>query len=88
MNQITMFMWGYWGWGSVADKFVESVDALEASRGFKPPLFVDIRLSRSVRAKLFNGKAFEQLVGSSRYVCSRHIDHRIAPSDERPVKTR
>lgn len=68
MAKITMYTWGYWGWGSVADKFVKSVDALETSRRFNPPLFVDIRLLRSVRAKLFNGKAFEELVGPSRYV--------------------
>ena len=67
MKKITIFSWGYWGWGSTADKFVKSVNALEASRGFEPPIFIDIRLSRAARAKNFSGSSFEKLVGSSNY---------------------
>lgn len=64
---LTMFSWGYWGWGSATKQLLEAVDAVETSRGFKPPMFIDIRLSRSVRAAGFNGNAFEKVVGPSRY---------------------
>jgi hypothetical protein len=62
-----MFSFGYWGWGSSVKQLVESIDVVEAARGFQPPLFVDIRVSRSVRAAGFDGAAFERAVGSSRY---------------------
>ncbi len=67
MEPLTLFTWGYWGWGTATDQLVQAVDAVEASRGYEPPLFVDIRISRSVRAPGFNGRAFERTVGSSRY---------------------
>lgn len=44
-----------------------AVDAVERSRGFKPPIFVDIRIRRTVRAKGFLGSAFERLLGPSRH---------------------
>jgi hypothetical protein len=43
---------------------VKAVDAAEALRGFEPPLWVDIRVSRSVRAAGFRDHAFEKLLGS------------------------
>lgn len=64
---ITAFSWGYYGWGSAADKFVQLIDRVEASRGFKPPLFADIRISRKVRAAGFRERGFEKLVGTDRY---------------------
>ena len=67
MNSITLFSFGYWGWGSATKELVEVVDAVEASRGFAPPIFVDIRISRSVRAKGFDGHAFEKVVSPARY---------------------
>ena len=63
----TLFTWGYWGWGNATEHLVEAVDAIEAHRGFKPPLFVDIRISRSVRAKGFNGNSFEEMLGAQRH---------------------
>lgn len=67
MKPLTMFTWGYWGWGTATAQLIRAVDAVEASHGYRPPMFVDIRLSRSVRAPGFNGKAFEKALGSSRY---------------------
>ena len=67
MKPITIFSWGYWGWGTSTDKLIQAVDAVEESRGFDPPIFVDTRLSRSVRAPGFNGSAFEKKLGSDRY---------------------
>jgi hypothetical protein len=63
----TLFTWGYYGWGNHTPQLVEAVDAVECNRGFKPPLFVDIRIRRTVRAKGFQGNAFEKLLGSSRH---------------------
>jgi hypothetical protein len=67
MEPLTLFSWGYWGWGTATDQLVKAVDAIEVSRGYRPALFVDIRISRSVRAPGFNGRAFEKAVGPSRY---------------------
>src|SRR3954451_15856407 len=68
MKPLAAFTWGYWGWGNAAPELVKAVDALERTRGFKPALFADIRLSRSVRAPGFRDRAFEELVGPARYV--------------------
>src|SRR5438874_12696499 len=68
MEPLTLFSWGYWGWGTCVPRLMEAVDAAEAARGYRPPMFVDIRISRSVRAPGFRGEAFAKLVGASRYV--------------------
>jgi hypothetical protein len=65
---LTIFSFGYWGWGNAARELVKALDAVEAKRGFEVALFVDTRISRSVRAKGFDGSAFEELVGQDRYV--------------------
>lgn len=65
---LTLFTFGYEGWGSTTKQLIEAVDAVEASRGFRPPLFVDIRLSRSVRAPEFTGDAFAKQLGADRYI--------------------
>jgi hypothetical protein len=57
-------------------KLVEAVDIAEKKRGFKPPLFVDIRLQRTVRAKGFSGDAFALVVGASRYKWMRELGNR------------
>ncbi len=67
VHALTLFTWGYEGWGNWTDKLVEAVDALEQSRGWGPPLFVDIRASRKVRAEGFREKAFEKKHGPERY---------------------
>jgi hypothetical protein len=67
VEPLTLFSWGYWGWGNATARLIQAVDAVEAARGYKPPLFVDVRISRSVRALGFTGRAFEQTVGESRY---------------------
>ena len=61
------FSWGYYGWGPYTDKLVELADTVEAARGFKPPVFADVRLRRVVRAPGFRERAFEQLLGPERY---------------------
>lgn len=63
----TIFSWGFHGWGNSTDQLIRSVDSIERSRGFKPPLFVEIRIQRSGRAVGFNGTSFEALLGRRRY---------------------
>ena len=63
----TIFTWGYYGWGNATPQLLEAVDAVESSRGFEPPIFVDIRIRRNVRAKGFVGNAFEKLMGPNRH---------------------
>jgi hypothetical protein len=63
----TLFTWGYYGWGNHTPDLVEAVDVVETSRGFQPPMFVDIRIRRSVRAAGFTGPAFERLLGPDRH---------------------
>ena len=72
-KRISIFSWGYFGWGSATSQLVKLVDAIEKKRGFAPPIFVDIRVSRSVRAPGFNGSAFAQLLGPKRYVWMRGL---------------
>jgi hypothetical protein len=52
------------------------VDEVESSRGFAPPVFVDIRHSRGGRAEGFQGKSFEQVVGSDRYRWLKSLGNR------------
>lgn len=68
MSSIEIFTWGYWGWGTETPKLVQAVDAVENARGFDAPVFVDVRISRSVRAPGFREKAFEKLLGPDRYL--------------------
>jgi hypothetical protein len=70
MSKFTIFSWGYWGWGNATPQLVRLVDSVEAARGFNPPVFVDIRISRSVRARGFRDNAFGDLIGRVRY---RHM---------------
>jgi hypothetical protein len=65
---VTIFSWGYSGWGYAAGDLVAVVDAIEANRGSGPPLFVDVRSSRSVRASGFREGAFAALLGPDRYL--------------------
>lgn len=65
---LEVFSMGYWGWGNHAEKLVEIIDLAEKEKGFRPPVFVDIRLRRSVRAKDFQNNNFEKIVGGERYL--------------------
>lgn len=64
----TLFSFGYECWGSTTETLVETIDAVERSRGFEPPVFVDARLRREVRAQGFRGAAFEKLLGAERHL--------------------
>jgi hypothetical protein len=65
-GDVTLFSFGYWGCGSATLSLVNAIDAAESQRGFEPPLWVDVRISRSVRAAGFRDGRFEELL-KSRY---------------------
>jgi hypothetical protein len=67
MKRTTISTWGYYGWGNATPSLVDAIDAVETSRGFKPPIFVDIRIRRTVRAQGFQGANFEKLLGPGRH---------------------
>lgn len=67
MASLTIFTWGYDGWGSSTRQLKAAMDAVEAGHGFDAPYFVDLRISRSVRAEGFRDHAFEKIVGKARY---------------------
>jgi hypothetical protein len=71
----TAFSWGYRGWGNHTRELVKLVDAVERGRGFEPPVFVDVRLRRAVRAIGFRDRAFEELLGK-RYVWLPQLGNR------------
>ena len=84
MTTTTIFTWGYYGWGNATPQLVEAVDAVELGRGFGRPIFVDVRIRRTVRAKGFVGNAFEKLLGPPRHrwmktLGNRFIETRIGP---------
>lgn len=64
---LTILSFGYWGWGNETQSLLTLVDDFEKECGFCPPLWVDIRYQRNVRAEGFKGNAFEKLVGANRY---------------------
>ena len=64
---LTLFSFGYHGWGTATNKLIQAVDAVETGRGYEPPVFVDVRYKRSGRAPGFNGTKFARTVGSERY---------------------
>jgi len=74
----TLFSWGYWGWGNATGQLVEATNAAEHARGFKPPIFVDIRLRRQGRAQGFVSKRVLQSCGPSRAIIGCKISQ---PSD-------
>jgi hypothetical protein len=61
---ITLFSFGYWGCGSATPALVDAIDEAESNRGYEPPLWVDVRISRSVRAAGFRERRFEDLLRS------------------------
>lgn len=67
MKPITLFSFGYDGWGNATPQLIQAVDAVERNRGFNPPIFVDTRIRRSGRAEGFKAAAFESLLPAERH---------------------
>lgn len=66
-QMLTLFTFGYWGWGNATRQLLRAIDTVERKKGFRPPVFFDIRYNRSVRAKGFRGDEFERLLPKGRY---------------------
>jgi len=77
MKATTVFTWGYYGWGNATSWLVKAINAVENSRGFKPPIFVDIRIRRTGRAEGFKASNFEKLLGPSRYRWMKTLGNRF-----------
>lgn len=73
----TLFTWGYHGWGNATPQLLEAVDAVEQGRGFAPPVFVDTRIRRNVRARGFNGPGFERFLGPGRHHWMKSLGNRF-----------
>jgi hypothetical protein len=86
MKKLQAFSWGYWGWGTHTKEFVRTVDAIERQRGYRPPIFVDIRFSRSVRATGFRQQAFEATTGKNRYVWMKSLGNAKIGSGENGIR--
>ncbi len=84
MSTPTIFTWGYYGWGNATPNLVEAVDAVETSRGFKLPIFVDIRIRRSGRAAGFTGPAFERLLGPQRHHWMKSLGNKFIETRSGP----
>ena len=67
MKGLSIFSWGFWYWGTSTSQLLAAVKVAEARRGFRPPIFVDVRYRRSGRAPGFKDGAFEALLGWRRY---------------------
>ena len=85
VSRLTLFSWGYWGWGNHTARLVEAIDAIESARGFAPPLLVDVRYSRGVRAVGFREQALQQLVGAERYRWLRGLGNRAIHESTGPA---
>lgn len=77
VKRTTIFTWGYYGWGNHTRRLIRAVDLVERERGFNPPIFVDIRIRRNVRAAGFTGPAFERLLGPGRYRWMKSLGNRF-----------
>jgi len=81
---LTLFSWGYWGWGNATRQLVQAMDVVEAAHGYAPPIFVDIRISRAVRAAGFSGNAFAAVVGEQRYLHEPDLGNLYVKSKKGP----
>lgn len=81
-----MFQWGYEGWGGSTKTLVRAVDEVERDRGHQPPIFVDVRYSRSVRAVGFRDHAFERLLGHARYRWMRSLGNAAIGTRRRKMR--
>lgn len=81
MARLTAFSFGYEGWGPHTQILIDAFDKVEAARGFGPPIIVDVRIRREVRAVGFRGNALGELIGD-RYVWMRGLGNRCILTGE------
>ena len=83
---LEIFSFGYFGWGSATRQLIAVADAVESARGFGPPVFVDVRLRRAVRAEGFRDRSFENLLGLERYRWMRTLGNLSIRSGECTIR--
>jgi hypothetical protein len=85
----TVFTWGYEGWGNATRELDRAFRAVEAARGFAPPVFVDVRARRQVRAIGFRDDVFQQrVVGRERYRWLRGLGNEQVRTGRGPMRLR
>jgi hypothetical protein len=83
---LTIFTFGYWGWGNSTHELIKAINSAERKKGFSPPVFVDIRLKRSVRAEGFRDDEFERLLPNGRYQWFPSLGNINIATKERGIK--
>lgn len=83
---VTVFAWGYEGWGNSTRELLQAVDAVERERGHEPPVFVDVRVRRQVRATGFQDDTFERRVGRARYRWLPGLGNAAVGTGEGPMR--
>jgi hypothetical protein len=83
---LTIFTFGYWGWGNATHELIRAIDSAERKKGFSPPIFIDIRLKRNVRAEGFRGDAFERALPKGRYKWLPHLGNINIATNKRGIK--
>ncbi len=77
MTTPTVYSFGYWGWGTNTQQLVKLASTWEKEQGFKPPLWVDVRLQRQTRAPEFRGDAFAKATGPQNYRWMRGLGNAV-----------
>ncbi|HYH96394.1 hypothetical protein [Hyalangium sp.] len=85
---LTVFSWGYEGWGNATAELVRAFDVVEAERGYEPPVFVDIRVRRQVRAVGFREDTFERRLGRERHRWMRGLGNAAIDTGSGPMRLR
>ncbi len=85
---LTVFSWGYEGWGNATPELVRAFDVVEAARGYEPPVFVDIRARRQVRAVGFREDTFERRMGRERHRWMRGLGNAAIETGRGPMRLR
>jgi hypothetical protein len=83
-TSITLITWGNHSWGNHMRQLVKTFESVETSRGFHPPIFVDIRIQRSGRAPGFIGAAFEKLLGPDHHHWMKSLGNLKVKTRTRP----
>jgi hypothetical protein len=85
---LTVFSWGYEGWGNATAELVRAFDVVELARGYEPPVFVDIRARRQVRAVGFREDTFERRLGRERHRWMRGLGNAAIETGRGPMRLR
>lgn len=85
-STLTLFSFGYFGWGNAIDQLLAATQAVEAARGLGPPIFVDIRYKRTVRAEGFREGAFARRLGHENHRWMRTLGNSAIGTRKRRIE--